>query len=100
MTTLSRRSTDCRTASHDADVKRIVVSAVVVAGMGLVLNMCAMAAAGMPVPDPIDRLANILIGALIGLIGKAGLDKLMEGAIPVINPPGEPLKTEEVKSDE
>lgn len=97
MNNRSRRQTDARTASHDADVKRIIISAVVSAAMGLVVVMAALAATGEIIPDQIDRLATLALGALIGFIGKAGLEKWMEAPVPVTNVPGEAIKTEEIQ---
>lgn len=99
MTQPNRRRADSRTANHDADVKRIVVSAVVVGAMGSLVNMCALAAIGAPVPDQIDRLTTLLYGALIGFIGKAVLEMLSGGPMPVTTPPGEPLQTEDVTKE-
>jgi hypothetical protein len=54
------------------------VSTVAVSSVALLFTISVLSFQGVPVPDPLDRLANIALGAVIGMLAKTTSDKLEE----------------------
>jgi hypothetical protein len=88
--------------AQDHNLKRAVVwtiCLVTLAGAGTVYLLSYQ---GATIPDALDRLVTFVVGGLMGMLAKTGVDKALnsEAPLPVTTPPGEPLETREVSRTE
>lgn len=99
MKPIINRRKDVDHISGDRLTKQLIVWTVCATSLILVMTMCRMSMSGAGVPDPIDRLATLVIGAMIGWIGKTSVDKAIgsDEPVQVQTPPNEPLEVTEAK---
>lgn len=85
----------------DRRTKQMIVLTVCACGIVLVSTMCYLGVRGIGVPDPIDRLATLIVGGLLGWLGKTAADAIKDDGpkepIEVTADPNSPLPVTETE---
>ena len=91
---LERRS-EVDHATADRFTKRVIIWTVCIIAIMLSSTMCYLAVLAAGIPDQVDRLATLLIGALVGSLVKTGVDAVLPSDTPR-GTTADPMKTEVV----
>jgi hypothetical protein len=99
-----RKATD-HTAG-DRVTKQLIICTVCLIAVLVTITMCYLAIQAVGIPDQIDRLATLLVGALVGSLVKTGVDRVMGGEgepaikTEITNTAANPAITEDVNATE
>lgn len=85
----------------DRITKQIIVYTVCGIAVMVTLCVCRMAMRQIPIPDQLDRIVTLVVGGVLGWLGKTGVDAAFPASgvpVKVNNAPNDPVPTTETKT--